>query len=255
MCVTADVRAPSISGWKPKHCSARGVHRKRCPLCRGVIPPSQEQIAAIKMLISLMEDLSVDDPEFETARREVNRFKAEYGEDWDGTKIEYDSDFVSLPDHVAKATIKGDLRIVLRWLGKGNTKGKVNAKLEVGGNTSLLLFAAMNQEHDLMGYLLLNGAEVNALHSSGMSVLTLMGTVTGNHANAVRLLLSWGAELLFMDGKEKDGQERKRACAEISGDGNDALSKVISAELWGRRCEITNAPPKSRDDLVGKMRG
>ncbi|EJK57254.1 hypothetical protein THAOC_22725, partial [Thalassiosira oceanica] len=43
----------------------------------------------------LMKDKS--HPDYEKFTLEVKQFEAEYGEDWDGTMIEYDSDFVDLP--------------------------------------------------------------------------------------------------------------------------------------------------------------
>ncbi|EJK63808.1 hypothetical protein THAOC_15517 [Thalassiosira oceanica] len=242
--------ADCLSGWKPKFGRLNDRQRKRCPLCRGSIPPSQEQISEIKMTMFLMNNTSVDDPNYGIYAREVGQFEAEYGEDWDGTTIEYGNDFVSIPDYVGKAVYQGDLRTVLQWLGKGNIKERANAKLEDGGNISLLLFAAMNQHHDLMSYLLLNGADVNALDSAGMSVLTLIGCRPGNLSRAVRLLLSWGAEL-FMDGKGMAGQDRKLACAEISEGGNAAIANLMSSELWGRRCEVISAPNTS-NDLVSK---
>jgi len=202
------------------------------------------------MTMFLMKNTSVADPNYEIYAREVNRFEAEYGDDWDGTTIEYGSDFVSIPDYVGKAVYQGNLRAVLQWLGKGNIKGRANARLEDGGNISLLYVAAMTNQYDLMSYLLLNGADTNALDSAGMSVLTLIGCRPGNYAKAVWLLLSWGAEL-FMDGKVLAGQERKLACAEISGDGNIVAANFLSSELGGRRCEIISAP-NNRDDLIGK---
>ncbi|EJK53230.1 hypothetical protein THAOC_27383, partial [Thalassiosira oceanica] len=86
------------SGWKPKYACDRpeGEQRRRCPLCRGAIPPSQEQIAEMKLYKSLMQDTS--DPDYEVyAARGVKQFEEQYGKDWDGTIIEYDDDFLNLP--------------------------------------------------------------------------------------------------------------------------------------------------------------
>ncbi|EJK59686.1 hypothetical protein THAOC_20055 [Thalassiosira oceanica] len=81
---------------------------------------------------------SLEAGQVELNAREVKRFEVEYGEDWDGTMIEYDSDFVDLPKYVAVAFGWGNLRAVLQWLSKGNLKERVTAKWEEGGNLGLL---------------------------------------------------------------------------------------------------------------------
>ncbi|EJK65528.1 hypothetical protein THAOC_13597, partial [Thalassiosira oceanica] len=142
--------ADCLSGWKPKFSRPKDRQRKRCPLCRATIPPSQEQIAALKTAKSLMKNTS--HPRYDEHAREVEQFKAEYGEDWDGTMIEYDSDFVDLPKYVVKALGKGNLRTVLQWLD-------VNI-LEVGGAS--VLTASCIYEGNLsetVGLLLSWGAE------------------------------------------------------------------------------------------------
>lgn len=61
-------------------------------------------------------------PEYEEHVRAEKEFEEEYGEDWDSTIIEYDNDFVNLPEYVAKAAFTGNFRIVLQWLHKGKDK-------------------------------------------------------------------------------------------------------------------------------------
>ncbi|EJK52826.1 hypothetical protein THAOC_27863 [Thalassiosira oceanica] len=241
----------SISGWKPKHACygpAEEGQRKRCPLCRGVVPPSQDQVANYRMKKILAKDTF--NPDYERHARMVKQFEAEYGEDWDGTMIEYDSDFVGLPFYVAKAFGRGNLRAVFQWLGKGKVRERVNAKCEEGGNTGLLFIAAMNKHLDLMSYLLLNGADVNILNLEGVSVLTSSCYLADNPLKAVRLYLSWGAELI--EKGEQVTKERKQSfCHEISARGHVEVANLVASELGGRRCEIVSAP-KTRDDLVGK---
>ncbi|EJK73985.1 hypothetical protein THAOC_04366, partial [Thalassiosira oceanica] len=228
--------------------SAEEGHRKRCPLCRGVVPPSQEQVANYKMVKKITKDTS--GPLYEENARWVKQFEAEYGEDWDGTMIEYDRNFVELPEYVAMALFKGNLRAVLQWLSKGKLKERVNAKCEEGGNAGLLRLAAMNKHQDLMSYLLLNGADVNILSVGGDSVLTPTCFDQANHLEAIRLLLSWGAEHILKG--ELITKERKLALRqEMSTKGHFEIANIISSELGGRRCEIVSAP-KTRDDLVGK---
>ncbi|EJK65264.1 hypothetical protein THAOC_13896, partial [Thalassiosira oceanica] len=242
--------ADCLSGWKPKHAfgPAEERQRKRCPLCRGTIPPSQEQVANYKITKSLVMDTF--NPKYEHCVREVKQFEAEYGEDWDGTMIEYDSDFVNLPKYVGRAVCGGDFRTVLPWLNKGNLKERVNAKFDVAGNMGLLCFAALYRQHDLMSYLLLKGADVNILDAAGCSVLTPCCRAEDNPSKPVRLLLGWGAENVVKG--ERFSQERKLALRhEISAKGHVKIASLLSSELGGRRCEIVSAP-KTRDDLVGK---
>jgi len=188
----------------------------------------------MKLSKSFMENTA--HPRYDECAREVEQFEAEYGKDWESTVIEYDKDFVSLPKYVAVAA---DFRTVLQWLHKGNIKERVNAKSEDGGSVSLLLFAATRNQPDLMSYLLLNGADVNILESLGGSVLTVVTCANGNHSQAARLLLSWGAEF-FVDGKQKTKELKMDTCDEISRSGNVAVAKLMSSELGGRRCEIVS---------------
>ncbi|EJK77347.1 hypothetical protein THAOC_00826, partial [Thalassiosira oceanica] len=237
-----------LTGWKPKFSRPKDHQRKRCPLCRATIPPSQEQISQMRLRRQLMKNRS--DPDYERHARKVKQFEEEYGEDWDGTMIKYDRDFVNIPLYIFQALGKGNLQAVLQWLGKGKVRERVNAKFEEGGNIGLLHIAAMIKQHDLMSYLLLNGADVNILDSAGHSVLRAFCLDESNPSQLVRLILSWGAEL-FEKG-ERVTKERKLALRqEISAKGNVEISNLISTELGGRRCEIVSAP-NTHDDLVGK---
>ncbi|EJK66249.1 hypothetical protein THAOC_12844 [Thalassiosira oceanica] len=171
-------------------------------------------------------------------------------EDWDGTMIEYDTDFVDLPEYVVAAFRNGNLRAVLQWLSKGNLKEKVNAKWEDGGNPGLLFYAVMKKQLDMMSHLLLNGADVNILNVGDASVLTSSCYLADNPLKAVRLLLSWGAELI-VNGEPATKELKLDFRHRIVTKGHVEISNLISSELGGRRCEIVSAP-KTRDDLVGK---
>ena len=191
---------------------------------------------------------NTSDPKHEEYARLVKEFEAAYGEDWDGTMIEYDNDFVSLPTYVGKAAGKGNSRIVLQWLGKGNIREMVNAKCEDAGNAGLLFMAASTQQLDLMSYLLLNGANVNILNSTGRSTLTAACLSKDDHLGTVRLLPSWGGDLyLEGEGMTKDNMSFWRDYVTRKGDA--AIAKLISSELGGRRCEIVGA---ARGNLIGK---
>ncbi|EJK46781.1 hypothetical protein THAOC_34534 [Thalassiosira oceanica] len=199
-------------------------------------------------LRQLMKNRS--DPDYEDHVLRVKRFEAEHGEDWDGTMIEYDSDFVNLPLYVALALGKGNLRTVLQWLGKGKVRARVNAKCEEAGNYGLLYVSAVTKQHDLMSYLLLNGADVNILESTGASVLTACCLSKDISSNDVRLLLSWGAEhIVYGEPVTKEG--KLTLCHLMSKEGNAEIANLVASKLGGRRCEIVSAP-NTRDDLVGK---
>ncbi|EJK74664.1 hypothetical protein THAOC_03650 [Thalassiosira oceanica] len=228
--------------------SAEEGRHKRCPLCRGVVPPSQEQVANYKMVKSLLKHTS--DPNYEENARWVKQFEEEYGEDWDGTMIEYESDFVDLPEYVVAAFGMGNLRAVLQWLSKGNLKEKVNAKWEDGGNPGLLFFAVMKKQLDMMSHLLLNGADVNILNVGDASVLTSSCYLADNPLKAVRLLLSWGAELI-VNGEPATKELKLLYGHKMSAKGDVEVANLISSVLGGRRCEIVSTP-QTPDDLVGK---
>ena len=114
-----------------------------------------------------------------------------------GRLLEGDHEIVSLPKYVALAARHGNFRTVLQWLNKGNVEERVNAKCEDGGNASLLLSAALGEHHDLMSHLLLNGADVNILHSEGGSAMCAVCCDDDNHSQVAlklgcRTLLGWG---------------------------------------------------------------
>ncbi|EJK58169.1 hypothetical protein THAOC_21728, partial [Thalassiosira oceanica] len=103
-------------GWKSKY--AFGYRKdqqrgRRCPLCRGTIPPSQEEISSIKMTQFVMKKTDKSDPSYEGYARKVKQFEAEYGEDWEGTAIEYDDDYVNLPFYVFEAAKGGNFRTTI----------------------------------------------------------------------------------------------------------------------------------------------
>mmetsp|Transcript_2926 Transcript_2926/g.5816 ORF Transcript_2926/g.5816 Transcript_2926/m.5816 type:complete len:420 (-) Transcript_2926:112-1371(-) len=248
--------ADCLSGWKPKYVEglqsgrAKDQLGKCCPLCRGTIPPSREEIANMKMAKTLMREKSHLDPEYYKDAQAVKKFEAAYGEDWDGTMIEYDNNFVSLPHYVGKAICNGNIRTALQWLGKGNINEKLNAKSDVGWNTGLLHLAAVSNQHDFMGYLLLKGADVNILNSKGMSALTVICRDKKN-LKFVELLLSWGAEH-YREGKQVTKEMKLDMCGDLSRFCDcTAIANLMSLDLGGRRCEIVSVPD-ARSDLVGK---
>ncbi|EJK56593.1 hypothetical protein THAOC_23492 [Thalassiosira oceanica] len=218
---------------------------RRCPICRGTIPPSREQISAIKLNQLMMKNVDKSDPRYEQCARKVKEFEAEYGEDWESTVIKYDDDCVSLPSYVVEAAKGGNFQTALQWLGKGNIKDRVNAKSESFGNAGLLITAALTKQYDLMTFLLLNGADVNIMNSSGTSALASICQIEGNLLTAIKLLLSWGAEFFVM-GRRATSQEMKQLVVNV------AVANLILSELGGRRCKIVSTL-NTRDDLVGKM--
>ncbi|EJK49517.1 hypothetical protein THAOC_31600, partial [Thalassiosira oceanica] len=244
-------------GWKSKYPDddelTEEQRGRRCPLCRGIIPPSREQISSIKMTQLVMKYIKdKSDPRYKEHARKVKEFEAEYGEDWEDTAIEYGDadDCVRLPLYVVEATRGGNVRIALQWLVRGNIKDRVNAKCESYGNVGLLFLAADAKEHDLMVFLLLNGADVNITNSTGSSVLLSNCNISRVHPMAVKILLSWGAEV-FLEGRRASSQDMKEIVDENMMEGNTAVANLLSSELGGRRCKIVSAPD-NRDGLAGK---
>ena len=205
-----------------------------------------------KVLIKNASDPKAKEKYVQEYAQMVKQFEAEFGKDWEDTMLEYDSDFVSFPLYVYNAARSENIRTVLQWLGKGNIKARVNAKCEDAANAGLLYAASAMQQYDLMSYLLLNGADVNILNSPGISVLSMLCSMTtADNPKTFRLLLSWGAELFF-DGKLVTSQEKKLTwCRRISERGYAEIAQLISPGLAGRRCEIISAP-STRVDLIGK---
>ncbi|EJK56689.1 hypothetical protein THAOC_23376, partial [Thalassiosira oceanica] len=146
------------------------------------------------------------DPKYEEYARKVKQFEAEYGDGWESTAIKYGNDCVSLPFYVVDAAFDGEnIWTALHWLGRGNIKDRVNAKCELVGNAGLLFLAADAEEHDLMIYLLLNGADVNVINSDGLSLLASICN-DSRDLSTIKILLSWGAEI-FAEGRRASSQE------------------------------------------------
>ena len=107
------------------------------------------------------------------------------------------------------------------------------------------------QQHDLMTYLLLNGADVNIINFTGMSLLVMVCCDKVDNSKTARLLLSWGAEL-FVEGKQLTKEQKLDLSGAFYRKGKvAAFVKLLSSDLGGRRCEIVSVP-NTHDDLVGK---
>ncbi|EJK51324.1 hypothetical protein THAOC_29513 [Thalassiosira oceanica] len=97
------------------------------------------------------------------------------GADWDGvTTLEDNNDTppVVMPDYIYKATAKGDIKSVLRWISLDRTEDRANAisKTERLGLSALQL-AAMGIQPALVTLLLQLGADIDYRNCQGSSVL------------------------------------------------------------------------------------
>ena len=63
-------------------------------------------------------------PRYDEFAEQVKQFEAKYGDDWDDTMIEYDSDFVRLPLNVYKAAGEGNLEPSSNGSAKATGNGK-----------------------------------------------------------------------------------------------------------------------------------
>ena len=96
---------------------------------------------------------------------------------------------------------KGDAKVVLKWIHANQTEDRVNATLGAENmGASALLMASIINHLTLMTLLLQLGAEVVIRESQGITAKCMLfcdENTIGYVSDRVRLLLSWGGELLF----------------------------------------------------------
>ena len=240
-----------LNGWRSKYGAKSGDKEtnKKCPLCREMIPPSKEMVAQLKTLRNIksrleeMGDTFSDDyMKFKSVAEKLER---EVG-DWRET-IDYsqsDGDCVVLPTDICKAASANDIQKILHWLGPLPVdKQRINAKDQDGMDFTLVHFAVMHQNSDLLSILLQLGADVDAVCAVGG---TPLGACYEPECYAqARLLLEWGAEISIDARKSKD-EFIKLAL----GSRNSKLANLMESEFGGRRCEVINLP--KHPNLIGK---
>ncbi|EJK63662.1 hypothetical protein THAOC_15668 [Thalassiosira oceanica] len=155
-----------------------------------------------------------------------------------------------MPGYIREATVKGDIKSVLRWINLNRTEDRVNAtsKAEKLGVSALQL-AAISIQPALVTLLLQLGADIDQRNNEGYTAigLVLHSPIASSEGTneMTRLLLSWGASFF------SEGDCSKRKCVAVArSDSKHVVADLLDSELGGRRSEIVNLSP--RPELNGK---
>ncbi|EJK58239.1 hypothetical protein THAOC_21656 [Thalassiosira oceanica] len=107
--------------------------RTKCPICRARIPPSKEMVASLLSLRAMkqrMEDKNdASSEDYHYVCQCLAQYEKEVGSGWDGVTVLEDNRKppVVMPDYIYKATGKGDIKAVLRWINANRTEDRANA--------------------------------------------------------------------------------------------------------------------------------
>ncbi|EJK49615.1 hypothetical protein THAOC_31492 [Thalassiosira oceanica] len=223
--------------------------RTKCPMCRARIPPSKEMVKTLLSLRAMKQKLEDDNNTsselYGNTCRCLKGAEDLVGSDWDGVTVLEDKNKrkppVVMPDYIFKATGKGDIKAVLRWINANRTEDRVNA-VSSGGAASMsaLCIAAVNNQSALMTQLLQLGANVDGRASSGITATSYTfgdseGLPSRNGSEKARLLLSWGASFF-----PESVCSREFCISSARKYGKHELANLLESELGGRRCEIVN---------------
>ena len=223
---------------------------RKCPLCREKIPPSKEMVTQLQSFQKAKSELEakgdVSSENYKIFSSEVERLEREIG-DWTET-IDYSDDTekcLMLPMDICTAARYNDIQKVLNWLGPLPVdKLRINAKNLEAMEHTLMLYAVMNKNSDLLSILLQLGADVDPVSANGTTPFSLYCYEPDFYAEA-RLLLEWGADF------SNDAQYSKDAFIEcVFRCGNRKLADLVTSDFGGRRCEIINLT--KHPDLNGK---
>ena len=175
------------------------------------------------------------------------------GADWDGVTVLQDNNdepALAMPGYIDKATKKGDIKTVLRWIDSNRTEeDRVNA-ISTELRVSLMYIASLRGNVLLMTLLLQLGATFDFRDSNGNTVIAFASAgklrcATGLANEIVMLLLSWGASFF-----PEEWSSRDYCIAETRNRGAHELANLLKSDLGGRRCEVVNL--SSRPEVNGK---
>ena len=140
------------------------------------------------------------------------------------------------------------------WLGSPVDKKRLNARYPDYLNATLIHLAVADHaaNSDLLSILLQHGADVNALDANGYSCLIHAAKHSFEQA---KILLEWGAEISLppnVSNVQDTGLSDKELFIRMANEefGNYELTKLLSSEFGGRRCEVINLP--NHPQLNGK---
>ena len=246
-----------LDGWRSRYGVAEEMRRK-CPICRALIPPSREMVAALqgyRAAKQIMEERNDTSSEYyHSTCLLVNEAEEDVGADWDGVTVLEDNNTtlpVVMPEYIIKAVAKGDTKLVLRWITANRSEDRVNAVTSAETLcVPLLMLAGANAHLTLMALLLQLGANVDRGDCKGYTAIrcTFYSDLISvdSSKRIIRLLLSWGASFFPDKGTSKE------ACISIAAEelGKHEIANILKSKLGGRRCEIVNL--SSRPGINGK---
>jgi len=252
--------ADCLDGWKSKFGASlyddninKKERSKSCPLCRKKIPPSKDIF--IQLDYHRKQKREFEARGDKTSRRymfqveQIKELEKEIG-DYEGEGLDYDG-YMELPKEIVKALKKNNMKKVMKWLGSPVDMKRLTARYPALVNYSLVHLAIDTDNSDLLSILLQYGAGVNALDSSGCSPLFLAAKWSFERA---KILLEWGVEISLPPSLSVAdyGVSDKELFIQmiIKTYGNNELTKLISSEFGGRRCEVINLP--NHPQLNGK---
>ncbi|EJK46113.1 hypothetical protein THAOC_35239, partial [Thalassiosira oceanica] len=232
-----------LNRWRSRY-GVEEEMRRRCPICRAMIPPSKEMVAH---LLALQEGKlkleNMNDTSSENYHRVCNLLKEaeeRVGADWDGVTILEDNNDkppVVMPDYIVMAIRGGDVKSILKWITANRAEDRANATSSVDtASMPVLCIAAACDQPVLMAHLLQFGANVDGRANFGGTAMFVMGRYPRrNTSEILRLLLSWGASFF-----PEEGRSREDVVSSARKYGQRVLADLLESELGGRRCEITN---------------
>ena len=242
-----------LDEWRSRY-GVEDEMRRKCPICRAMIPPSKEMVTTLLMYRARKQELEDKHDTSSQFYHETCRLLAHYeervGVDWDGVTVLEEKNSkpaVEMPKYILKAAGKGDIKSVLKWINANRTEDRVNANASAKAYcTPLLSVAAISDDLALMALLLQLGADIDYRTDSGHTTISIMlFTTSGDVNERVRLLLSWGAGFF-----QNCSSSKEKCISQARRHGNHDLANLLESELGGRRCEIVNI--SSRPELNRK---
>ena len=183
--------------------------------------------------------------EYMHAKSRVEELEHEIG-DWTETIGYSGDDRLALPPYICDAVVANDIQKVLSWLGPLPVdKQRIKAENPDWMDYTLVDYAVISENSDLLSILLQLGADVDPVHANGDTPLAVVSYKPKYYAQG-RLLLEWGAELSNC----ACYCSNDKFIELVLKNGNIKLANLMKSEFGGRRCEIINL--SKRPDLVGK---
>ena len=247
--------ASCLDGWKSKFVTPSEKEKsKSCPLCRKKIPPSKEMIIELEYhrteILKLEEKGDTTSNEYRLHAGKLELLEEEIG-DYEGEGIDYDEGCIDLPKYIYEGVLNNNIKRLLKWLGSPVDKTRLNARYPDYLNYTLVHLAIHTDNSDLLSILLQYGADVDAADAKNFKPLMI---ATKFSLEQSKILLEWGAEIILpphLDVKKKNESDKDafvRMAIQIFGE--NKLTKLISSEFGGRRCEVMNLP--NHPQLNGK---